>query len=93
MWEIGCITLRGPGYDSRDWIRTLRTFVEQKSCSLRLLEFVPMHSDSQQFVRVAIWGETFTAITRVQIPSGTPNRMNDLRLICAFQRNPPVTLL
>ena len=43
----------------------LRTSVEQISCSLRLLGFFPMHSDSQPFVKVAIWGETFTAITQV----------------------------
>ena len=30
---------------------------------MRLLGFVPMHSDSQQFVRVAGWFETFTATT------------------------------
>jgi hypothetical protein len=41
----------------------LRTFAEQLSCSLKLLGFVPMHSDSQQFVRVASWFETFTAGT------------------------------
>ena len=70
--EVGCITLRHLGCDSRDCVQTLRTSAEQLSCSLRLLGFFPMHSDSQPFVRVAIWGETFTAITRVQIPSGTP---------------------
>jgi hypothetical protein len=73
--DVGCITLRGPGCDSRDWVQILRTSAEQLSCSLRLLGFVPMHSDSQPFVRVAIWGETFTAITRVQIPSGTPTEI------------------
>jgi hypothetical protein len=52
----------------------LRTFAEQLSCSLKLLGFVPMHSDSQQFVRVASWFETFTAVTRVRIPSGTPTK-------------------
>ncbi|MGA2890688.1 MAG: hypothetical protein ABSE51_21865, partial [Terracidiphilus sp.] len=61
--EVGCITLRRPDCDSRDCVQTLRTSAEQKSCSLRLLGFFPMHSDSQPFVRVAIWGETFTAIT------------------------------
>jgi hypothetical protein len=30
------------------------TSAEQLSCSLRLLGFVPMHSDSQRFVRAAI---------------------------------------
>jgi len=39
-----------------------------------------MHSGSQQCVNVASCQVTFTAITRVQIPSGTPNnRINDLR--------------
>ena len=32
----------------------LRTSVEQISCSLRLLGFFPMHSDSQPFVSVAV---------------------------------------
>jgi hypothetical protein len=63
--EVGCITLRRPDCDSRDCVQTLRTSAEQKSCSLRLLGFFPMHSDSQPFVKVAIWGETFTAITQV----------------------------
>jgi hypothetical protein len=39
---------------------------------LMLLGFVPMHSDSQRFVSIASWATSFTAITRVQIPSGTP---------------------
>ena len=52
--KVGCITLRRPGCDCRDWVQTLRTSAEQKSCSLRLLGFVPMHSDSQPFVRVAL---------------------------------------
>jgi hypothetical protein len=30
-----------------------RTFAEQLSCSLKLLGFVPMHSDSQQCLNVA----------------------------------------
>ena len=30
---------------------------------MQLLGLVPMHSDSQQFVRVAGWFETFTAVT------------------------------
>jgi hypothetical protein len=47
-----------------------RTFAEHLSCSLKLLGFFPMHSDSQQCL--------FTAITRVQIPSGTPNRIWNL---------------
>jgi hypothetical protein len=44
----------------------LRTLAEQLSRSFMLLGFVPMHSDSQQFVRVASWFETFTAVTRVE---------------------------
>lgn len=31
----------------------LRTVAEQITCSLMLLEFVPMHSSSQRFVSVA----------------------------------------
>jgi hypothetical protein len=31
---------------------------------MQLLGFVPMHSDSQQFVRVAGWFETFTFVVR-----------------------------
>ena len=61
--EVGCITLHAAGCYSREWIQTLRTSAEQLSCSWRLLGFVPMHSDSQQFVRVAIWVETFTSVT------------------------------
>lgn len=33
---------------------------------MQLLGLVPMHSDSQQFVRVAGWFETFTAVTRFE---------------------------
>jgi hypothetical protein len=44
------------------------------SCSLMLLRFLPMRSGSQQFVNVVQRVPTFTAITRVQIPSGTPNK-------------------
>ena len=50
------------------------TIAEQLACSLMLLGFVPMHSDSQRFVSIPIWATAFTAITRVQIPSGTPNK-------------------
>jgi hypothetical protein len=32
---------------------TSRTFAEHLSCSLKLLGFVPMHSDSQQCLNVA----------------------------------------
>jgi hypothetical protein len=40
--------------------------VADVTCSMQLLGLVPMHSDSQQFVRVADWFETFTAVTRVR---------------------------
>ena len=60
-------------------VRLSRTSAEQLTCSTHLLGFVPMHSDSQQFVRVASWFETFTAVTRVRIPSGTPVRIKELR--------------
>jgi hypothetical protein len=36
-----------------------------KVVEMVLKPVVPMHSDSQQFVRVAVWDATFTAITRV----------------------------
>jgi len=35
-----------------------RTLAEQLSCSMLLLGLLPMHSDSQQFARVAGWFET-----------------------------------
>ena len=73
---------RPVGYDSRAltaWGPGSWTLAEQLSCSFMLLGFVPMHSDSQQFVRVAVWAETFTAVTRVRIPSGTPNQINNLQ--------------
>jgi len=44
-----------------------RTVAEHITCSLMLLGFVPMHSNSQRFVSVASWATAFTAITRVQI--------------------------
>jgi hypothetical protein len=71
--------LAGPKPSSDDDVRQCpRTLAEHISCSLLLLEFIPMHSDSQQFVNVAFWSRAFTAITRVQIPSGTPNHFNNL---------------
>jgi hypothetical protein len=51
---FGCVALRDPGCDRRDWVQTLRTFAEQISRSLQLLGFFPMHSDSQPFVRVVV---------------------------------------
>jgi uncharacterized membrane protein len=51
---------------------------------LRLLEFDPMHSDSQRYVGAAIWGAAFTVITRVQIPSGTPNTINNLEAVSLY---------
>jgi hypothetical protein len=30
------------------------------------------------FLAVTVYGHTFTAVTRVRIPSGTPNRINNL---------------
>src|ERR1700679_1578725 len=44
-----------------------------------LLRFVPMRSGSQQCLNVVSWSRPFTAITRVQIPSGTPIRILDLQ--------------
>jgi len=46
---------------------------EHLICSLMLLRFLPMRSGSQQCVNVVQRTRTFTAITRVQIPSGTPS--------------------
>jgi hypothetical protein len=37
------------------------------------LGFIPMHSDSQQCVICCDLIVTFTALTRVRIPPGTPN--------------------
>jgi hypothetical protein len=62
---VGFAGAHGPGPGSR-------TVAEHLSCSLMLLGFLPMHSGSQQCVNVASCQVTFTAITRVQIPSGTP---------------------
>jgi hypothetical protein len=42
---------------------TSRTVEEQLSCSLRLLVFLPMHSDSQGFVCAAVWNSLTPAIT------------------------------
>jgi hypothetical protein len=48
--------LAGPKPSSDDDVRQCpRTLAEHISCSLLLLEFIPMHSDSQQFVNVAFW--------------------------------------
>jgi hypothetical protein len=74
----------------------LRTFAEQLSCSLKLLGFVPMHSDSQQFVRVASWFETFTrkwvalsrrALKRFQsnVASGGDFLMNDSAALLLYR--------
>src|SRR2546430_1376377 len=52
---------------------------EQLTCSMQLLGLVPMHSDSQQFVRFARWFETFTAITRVE---SVPKRWTGMRIVC-----------
>jgi hypothetical protein len=38
-----------------DWVQIPWTTAEQKSCSWRLLGFIPMHSDFQRFVNIAIW--------------------------------------
>jgi len=51
---FGCAVLRGPGCGHRGWVQILRTSAEQIGCSLQLLRFFPMHSDSQPFVRVAV---------------------------------------
>jgi hypothetical protein len=48
-------------------VRLSRTSAEQLTCSTQLLGFVPMRSDSQQFVRVAGWFETFTIATPIQL--------------------------
>ena len=59
----------------------MRTVAEHLTCSLMLLRFVPMRSGSQQCVKVAQSYRPFTAITRVQIPSGTPNRICNLDVL------------
>jgi hypothetical protein len=58
-----------------------RTAAEHLSCSLWLLGFFPMHSDSQQCLNVVSCYCSFTAITRVQIPSGTPSHFNSLGVL------------
>ena len=44
-----------------------------------------MHSDSQQCLNVASYLVSFTALTRVRIPPGTPIEFNDLPEIFASQ--------
>src|ERR1700740_875993 len=56
-----------------------------------LLRFVPMRSGSQQCVNVVQRTRTFTAITRVQIPSGTPIKINNLNDNPSFLLGPRVT--
>jgi hypothetical protein len=41
----------------------LRTPAEFLSCWLQLLEFLPVHSDSQRFVSIASWATAFTPTT------------------------------
>jgi len=53
---------------------------EHLICSLMLLRFLPMRSGSQQCVNVVQRVPTFTAITRVQIPSGTPEKISSLQV-------------
>jgi len=55
-----------------------RTIAERFGCGSPLLEFSPMHSGFQRFFGTAFYVVAFTAITRVQIPSGTPNRIRDI---------------
>jgi hypothetical protein len=45
---------------------------------MQSLALVPMHSDSQQFVRVAAWFETFTAVTRARI---SPQVADGMRIV------------
>jgi hypothetical protein len=45
-----------------------------------------MHSDSQQCLNVASYPNSFTALTRVRIPPGTPNKIKDLTKILCFRR-------
>jgi hypothetical protein len=47
---------------------------EQLTCSTQLLGLVPMHSDSQQFVRVSGWFETFTVAADGESDQGTQMR-------------------
>jgi hypothetical protein len=51
-----------------------RTVAEHLSCSLMLLRFLPMRSGSQQCVDVVQRVPTFTAVTRVRIPSGSAGK-------------------
>ena len=44
---------RSQGLAASDATSSSRTFAEHLSCSLKLLGFVPMHSDSQQCLNVA----------------------------------------
>ena len=65
-------------------------FGEHLTCSLMLLRFLPMSSGSQQCLNVAQRWRPFTAITRVQILSGTPNRINKLSFLTPGFRDHPV---
>ena len=58
-----------------------RTFAEQLSCSLKLLGFVPMHSDSQQCLNVAKHSPSLTIMTYAQQPE-----MSRLRYGRSLQR-------
>jgi hypothetical protein len=58
---------------------TRRALEEQITCLPPFLCALSMHSDSQPFVSAVVYSASFTAITRVRIPSGTPNLLSELR--------------
>jgi hypothetical protein len=77
VWSDLYMTPLGGGSDAG-----LGAVEEHITCSLMLLRFVPMRSGSQQCVNVVQGSRPFTAITRVQIPSGTPNTLDNIERCC-----------